>query len=114
METDNIEYKRGWQIERNKSNPKALHQLFSNDKIIHGIGTDLNIGMAENLTEKNVDFIRIFNESHNESEKLKFEEAKMTRMEVIETFKQFLFHGDTDAVPQEIIDAMTTVVLNGY
>ena len=113
METDNIEYKRGWQIERNKDNPYALHQLFSNDKIIHGIGPDLNIGMAENL-EKIYDFVRIFNESHSENEKMKLEEARMSKYEILETFKHFLFHGDTDSVPPELIDAINSVILNGY
>lgn len=109
---DNIEYKRGWQIERNKNNPKALHQLFSNDKIIHGIGPDLNIGMAESL-EEIYDFVRIFNESHPKEEQLRFEEAQMSRGEIREAFKQFLFHGDTSCVPQELVDAITTILVTG-
>jgi hypothetical protein len=112
-ENANIEYKRGWQIERNKNNPKALHQLFSNDKIIHGIGADLNIGMAESL-ETAYDFARIFNETHSEEEKIKFEEARMSKYEILETFKQFLFHGDTDSVPPQLVDAINSVILNGY
>ena len=111
--SNNIEYKKGWQIERNKNNPKALHQLFSNDKIIHGIGADLNIGMAESL-ETAYDFARIFNETHSEEEKIKFEEARMSKYEILETFKQFLFHGDTDNVPPQLVDAINSVILNGY
>lgn len=110
---ENIEYKKGWQIERNKNNPKALHQLFSNDKIIHGISADLNIGMAESL-ETAYDFARIFNETHSEEEKIKFEEARMSKYEILETFKQFLFHGDTDNVPPQLVDAINSVILNGY
>lgn len=112
-ENANIEYKRGWQIERNKNNPKALHQLFSNDKIIHGIGADLNIGMEESL-ETAYDFARIFNETHSEEEKIKFEEARMSKYEILETFKQFLFHGDTDNVPPQLVDAINSIILNGY
>ena len=113
LKEDNIEYKRGWQIERNKDNPKAFHQLFSNDKIVHGIGPDLNIGMAESQDiEKDIEFIRIFNESNED--KLKFEEARMSRSEILETFKQFIFHGDTSSVPQGVIDAITSILVNGF
>ena len=49
---ENIEYHKGWQIEKNGS-PGSLHNKFSNDKIVHGIDSSLNLGMAEaNTMEK--------------------------------------------------------------
>lgn len=43
---ENIEYKKGWQIEKNGS-PESLHNKFSDDKIKSGIDSTGNIGMAE-------------------------------------------------------------------
>lgn len=43
---ENIEYKKGWQIEKNGS-PNSLHFKFSDDKIYHGINSSLNLGLAE-------------------------------------------------------------------
>ena len=61
---ENIEYHKGWQIEKNGS-PGSLHNKFSNDKIVHGIDSSLNLGMAEaNTMEKEFEQIyeSIFNE----------------------------------------------------
>jgi hypothetical protein len=64
--TGNIEYHRGWQIEKNGS-PGSLHNKFSNDKIIHGIDSSLNIGMAE-TQDMNKDFEKIYESTHKMEE----------------------------------------------
>lgn len=124
--TENIEYKKGWQIERNKDNPKALHQLFSNDKIIHGMDASLNIGMAETM-EQEKEFECILNEAQEKmlTESLeKMKEAVMDRTEIRETFKRFLFslnnYADDETeftnvdVPKEVVQAIQSVLLGGW
>lgn len=61
---ENIEYHKGWQIEKNGS-PGSLHNKFSNDKIVHGIDSSLNLGMAE-AENMNKEFEKIYESRFDE------------------------------------------------
>lgn len=82
---ENIEYKKGWQIEKNGS-PNSLHFKFSNDKIIHGIDTSLNLGLAEMENKLNKRILESFDRV------MKLNEWEVGTKEDTELIKHSLFH----------------------